>query len=287
MISTGEVQRISGILGLPPTVVDHDYVLGTYLSFLAVQPEVHRSWVFKGGTSLQKCHFGDYRFSEDLDFTILEPITADGLKTIADRAKASMQDSIGIRTDEEGTKIDVIDDDYGRESFEVKIYYRGPWNYGGSARSLQIHLSRDELLVFPAQQKAIIHRYSDSQILPKVSLHVYSLEEILVEKLRAFSGQRKHAIARDIFDLYFLSTHGVDEAGAIAAVDAKFRFKGIDLEALAIDVVEARKEDFRANWNNNLAYLLPDQLRVPFERAWDLSIALLKRALKKEDRRSK
>lgn len=141
--------------------------------------------------------------------------------------------------------------------------------------------------MFPAQQKAIIHRYSDSQILPKASLHVYSLEEILVEKLRAFSGQRKHAIARDIFDLYFLSTHGVDEPRAIAAVDAKFRFKGIDLESLAIDVVEARKEDFRANWNNNLAYLLPDQLRVPFERAWELLISLFTRALKKEGRRSK
>jgi predicted nucleotidyltransferase component of viral defense system len=25
--------------------------------------------VFKGGTALKKCYFGDYRFSEDLDFT--------------------------------------------------------------------------------------------------------------------------------------------------------------------------------------------------------------------------
>lgn len=27
--------------------------------------------MFKGGTALKKCYFGDYRFSEDLDFTAI------------------------------------------------------------------------------------------------------------------------------------------------------------------------------------------------------------------------
>ena len=31
------------------------------------------SWVFKGGTCLKKCYFETYRFSEDLDFTLLDP----------------------------------------------------------------------------------------------------------------------------------------------------------------------------------------------------------------------
>jgi hypothetical protein len=35
----------------------------------------------------------------------------------------------------------------------------------------------------------------------------------------------------------------------------------------------------KVNWTRNLEYLLPDQLRVPFEKAWDPSIALLRRAL--------
>ena len=30
--------------------------------------------VFKGGTALRKCYFGDYRFSEDLDFSTLKGI---------------------------------------------------------------------------------------------------------------------------------------------------------------------------------------------------------------------
>ncbi len=31
-----------------------------------------RRLAFKGGTALKKCYFADYRFSEDLDFTLTE-----------------------------------------------------------------------------------------------------------------------------------------------------------------------------------------------------------------------
>jgi predicted nucleotidyltransferase component of viral defense system len=279
VISIAEVQRIAGSLGMSPAVVNHDYVLGCFLHFLSIQSHVRRSWLFKGGTSLQKCHFGTYRFSEDLDFTVLEAITVEGIRAIADRAKTAMQDSIGIRTDEVATRIDVMNDDYGHESFEARIYYRGPWNYGGSSKSLQIHLSRNELVAFPAQDRQIVHSYSDRDILPKASVRVYSLEETLVEKLRALSGQRRHAIARDVFDLFFLLTHGVDEGKAIAALSDKLLIKGIDMESIRIDTTEARRADFELNWTRNLEYLLPDQLKVPFGDAWDRSIALLKRAL--------
>jgi len=32
-------------------------------------PSLRETLVFKGGTALKKCYFGDYRFSEDLDFS--------------------------------------------------------------------------------------------------------------------------------------------------------------------------------------------------------------------------
>ncbi len=34
---------------------------------------------FKGGTALKRCYFGDYRFSEDLDFTLTKPVAFDEL----------------------------------------------------------------------------------------------------------------------------------------------------------------------------------------------------------------
>jgi len=36
--------------------------------------ELRRNLAFKGRTALKRCYFGDYRFSEDLDFTLIEPM---------------------------------------------------------------------------------------------------------------------------------------------------------------------------------------------------------------------
>jgi predicted nucleotidyltransferase component of viral defense system len=116
MIPLAEIQHVAGSLGVAPTVVDHDYVLGWFLHFLGRQREAIESWTFKGGTSLQKCHFGDYRFSEDLDFTMTTSLTSEGLLAIVDRAKKAMQEVIGITTDAVPTRVESIEDDYGKES---------------------------------------------------------------------------------------------------------------------------------------------------------------------------
>jgi len=36
MINVSEIKRIAGSLGLNPTVVEHDYVLGCYLHFKSI-----------------------------------------------------------------------------------------------------------------------------------------------------------------------------------------------------------------------------------------------------------
>lgn len=280
MIALAEVQRIAGSLGVAPTVVDHDYVLGCFLHFLGLQHEVSTSWLFKGGTSLQKCHFGEYRFSEDLDFTLTNALTSEGLLSIVNRAKVAMQDGIGISSNEIATRVETVKDDYGKESLEARVYYRGPWNYGGPGKSLQIHVSRGELISFPAMSKPIIHSYSDVDQLPDNLIKAYSLEEVFAEKLRAFSGQRKHPIARDIFDLYYLVKGGVDVDKSVSAFPAKCRAKGIDSASLNTATVLERKEDYRLNWQRNLEYLVPRELKIPFEDAWSSGISSLNKALK-------
>jgi predicted nucleotidyltransferase component of viral defense system len=52
-------------------IVEKDYVLGWVLAALAQHPLTGRSWILKGGTCLKKCFFETYRFSEDLDFSLL------------------------------------------------------------------------------------------------------------------------------------------------------------------------------------------------------------------------
>ena len=65
-------------------VIEKDYVLGWLLAGIANHPDLAATWVFKGGTCLRKCYYETYRFSEDLDFTVVEggPEAPDELQPI-------------------------------------------------------------------------------------------------------------------------------------------------------------------------------------------------------------
>jgi predicted nucleotidyltransferase component of viral defense system len=55
--------------GIPWEVLERDYLLSWILAGIAQVDVLRNTLVFKGGTALKKCYFGDYRFSENLDFT--------------------------------------------------------------------------------------------------------------------------------------------------------------------------------------------------------------------------
>src|SRR3546814_8499110 len=57
---------------IPEKVIELDYYLAWFLIGL-YRSELGKHLAFKGGTALRRCHFGEYRFSEDLDFTLLKP----------------------------------------------------------------------------------------------------------------------------------------------------------------------------------------------------------------------
>ena len=56
---------------LRPEVVEKDYVLGWLLTAASQHPVVRKLWILKDGTCIKKCFFETYRFSEDLDFSLL------------------------------------------------------------------------------------------------------------------------------------------------------------------------------------------------------------------------
>lgn len=55
---------------LPLSTIEKDYMLGLMLSSFYNHSKIREQWVFKGGTCLKKIYIPDYRFSEDLDFTV-------------------------------------------------------------------------------------------------------------------------------------------------------------------------------------------------------------------------
>lgn len=279
MIAPSEIQRTSAALGVSQDVIEHDYALGCFLRFLSGVPEIQRSWIFKGGTCLAKCHFTHYRFSEDLDFTLTESIQTDALGKLLDQAKAATQAETGIKMDLRSTVVESIDDDYGKESFEARVYYEGIWRSRGAPRSIRIHANRDEILLFPSITLGVHHSYSDEPQLPCMSIQAYVLEEIVAEKLRALSGQRKYAIARDIYDLWSLNKTSVDINRALEAYRKKCKVKGIIPTSKNLERLSGSRDEYESNWKNNLEYLVPADLKCSFPDAWNLSLDLLLKAL--------
>ena len=72
MIGRQEILEFAREVGLDPNVVEKDYVLGWMLAGISRHPRTRDTWMFKGGTCLKKCYFETYRFSEDLDFTLVD-----------------------------------------------------------------------------------------------------------------------------------------------------------------------------------------------------------------------
>lgn len=70
MIRKQEIMRHAKSLGLSANTVEKDYVLNWLLLGIFSNDQLNKHWIFKGGTCLKKCYFKEYRFSEDLDFTL-------------------------------------------------------------------------------------------------------------------------------------------------------------------------------------------------------------------------
>ena len=72
MLTRHAITRRADTDGVDGAVVERDYVLTHIVAQLhRATMEGTARLVFKGGTALRLVHLGDYRYSADLDFTIL------------------------------------------------------------------------------------------------------------------------------------------------------------------------------------------------------------------------
>ncbi len=164
MISEAELRRWAGRWSMDPMIVDLDYVLGCFLSQWYQDQEAVKLR-FKGGTCLRKCYFADYRFSEDLDFTAETRFTQKGLQSLLERTIRRLQDVFGLDFGVRPLRVEVVNDEYGLESFQARLYYRGPLRWRGDPRAIRLDISRGEYLGLPAVRREIIHPYGDRDLL--------------------------------------------------------------------------------------------------------------------------
>ena len=66
-----EIKSKARELNMNPDIVEKDYVIG-WLLYGIWRAGLWKMLAFKGGTCIKKTYIKDYRFSEDLDFNLLE-----------------------------------------------------------------------------------------------------------------------------------------------------------------------------------------------------------------------
>lgn len=275
MIGEAELRRQAASWGVDPMVADLDYSLGWFIAALySANPSAERLY-FKGGTCLRKCYFGDYRFSEDLDFTAAARFDPERLQRWVARAARWSAEHDGPDFEAGAPFVETLQDEYGSESYQVRVYYRGPLQWGGSPRAIRLDVTRDEVLQSPPEIRPLLHPYSDVASLGAPSIPCYALVEVLAEKLRAISGQRRFAVSRDLYDIHRLLQIGVSVADLLPLLAAKFAARGVNLAALDIPQFEARRAAFATDWERRLSYLVRDTLPVTFEMAWQTAVDVL------------
>ena len=269
MITKQEISHVAAVRGLNPHVVEKDYILGWILAGIYNHTSLKNSWIFKGGTCFKKCYFETYRFSEDLDFTVIDPshLDRDFLTKTFSEISAWLHEQIGIEIPTRLLNFDIFMNPRGSESCQGKIGYRGPISPRVGFRSLprlKIDLTFDELLAMPPIKNMIYHDYSDDP-LRGVSVQCYILEEAFAEKTCAL-GQR--ARPRDLYDVINLLRN--DEAQPNLEIlndliHKKCAHRGLTTPSLV--GVQAHRKTLEDPWG----YMLGHQLQEPppFESYFD------------------
>ncbi len=269
MIDKREILETASALGLLPNIVEKDYVLGWLLAGINAHPDLADSWVFKGGTCLKKCYFETYRFSEDLDFTLLdEAQIEDGfLRRALGEVVAWVADESGLAVPADQLAFDIFQNPRGRISCQARIGYRGPispTSGSGGWPKIKLDLTADEKLVMPPVRREVFHPYSDR---PESGLWInaYSYEEAFGEKMRALAERTR---PRDLYDVVNLYRHVDSRPSAAVLRDVlgqKCEYKGIGVPTF--ESLATHRADLEAMWPNMLGHQLPTL--PPVADFWD------------------
>ena len=246
MISPAEIAKLAHRFGVSDRVIEKDYVLSWLLVAIA-ESDLRSALAFKGGTALKQIYYPDYRFSEDLDFTLYADISHDGLVTAFQDLFPWLGQRVNLTVSLRSAERNVF------ESATLLTNYVGPLKARLGSRHLKVDITRGEKLLYPLTERILQAPYSDC---PKgITLPTYTLEEILIEKLCALMGRTE---PRDLYDVYSLFERGdVDLTFLPANFAIKCAHKGQDPTQFA-QVLTNKARVFERLWTSRLAVQVMD-----------------------------
>ncbi len=254
-------------IGVSWDILERDYLLSWILAGIEQVKSLRDTLAFKGGTALKKCYFGDYRFSEDLDFSGMEGIpTGD----VLERAIQGTCDAASALLDEYAP-VEIACQRYterephpgGQEAFAIRACL--PWHRQTHTR-LMIEITMDEKVLKPVQNRKVIHGYGE---LLEAEVQTYALEEIVAEKLRAILQHTdklhergwSRSRARDYYDLWrVMGTYGeqMDLSDFLSFLHEKCAVRNVSFEGPESFFQETMLAYVEKTWQQWLDPLIPE-----------------------------
>jgi uncharacterized protein len=253
------IREASKTRGVLQTVIERDYAQSFVLKSLATIDGL----IFKGGTALKKVYFGDYRFSEDLDFSATHAPTGNALDQLIFQAIEQAQKDaqrfspitfVAIRYEEKKPHPG------GQDAYKVTAQF--PWQRQPQVPIL-IEITHDEKLELPIRFCPILHNFEEPFA---ANIATYCLEEICAEKLRS-SRQTLAQLktrswlrprGRDFYDLWKLTkVNNIDWQCVSRILPVKCSDKNVSISSVD-DIFDPRLiAEVRKSWNQALGPFLP------------------------------
>lgn len=235
MIPALEIKERAREYGVPTSTIERDYCQNWLLSTL--RPI---NMAFKGGTCIRKVFIENYRFSDDLDFTLLEPIDAGTLQEAVSDAVVTVREESGI----------LFEDEFSFR--ETKTGFKATARFRilnrGSASPVKIDLDLtgpdQENIMLPVSERPVFHPYSDGLA---VSVLSYPLEEIMAEKIRSLFQRSR---SRDLYDIVQLADK-VNRREVKSILAQKCDAKDVVVDTA---VLTGKREHFKALWQVSLGH---------------------------------
>lgn len=241
MIKPSEIHNKARAVVVRDQQIEKDYILSWILQGVAEIENLAKVLVFKGGTVLKKAYFEDYRFSEDLDFTLLDD------KISNEQIFQWFKETFIYILEEANIPLQIIDNNEHEDGgINFYISYIGPLGGQGNNKRVKVDISRSEKLEFTPVWQSLILSYTDQE---EHKLLCYPLEEVLVEKLRAVMQRMQ---ARDFYDIwYLLEIHGMKIEYYSEEFKAKCESKGLNPLQFN-EKLGLRMASYKGRWKNSM-----------------------------------
>lgn len=264
MISLAELQEAASEWGLPITTVERDYVLGWMLWAVGSQEGIRDKWIFKGGTCLKKCFMETWRFSEDLDFSLLpdSPFDVPSLQSAINAMQSRIQTEAGIDFSVMPAAIKLRP---GDKAAEGKIYFRSFTGMTHSPLSIKLDLTISEPIITTPVARKIQHAYGDT--LPaNGEVLCYSFHELFAEKIRAMGERSRPRDLYDIVNLFWRNDSTVSRGDICRVLEQKCKNKNIPIVTFETVSASPFLNELQSEWKNMLRHQLKEL--PPYDHFW-------------------